>query len=104
LASAKNTKVLAAEPTEYDELNKRLIAVRGTSAKMGAEVHFHMISPILKGFYCMENCARSIVVGSDGSVSACVMLQIPAEGMNYHYFIGSGLPEYFKEVFFLKYC
>jgi MoaA/NifB/PqqE/SkfB family radical SAM enzyme len=40
----------------------------------------------MKKFHCMENAAEAVVVGSDGSVSPCVMTQIPVEGENEHYF------------------
>ncbi len=40
----------------------------------------------MKESYCTENVERALVVGSDGSVSPCVMSQIPAEGDNFYYF------------------
>jgi MoaA/NifB/PqqE/SkfB family radical SAM enzyme len=43
-----------------------------------------MVPPVQKKFCCSENIPKTIVVGSDGSVSPCVMKQIPARGANYY--------------------
>ncbi|UCF90086.1 MAG: radical SAM protein [Desulfobacterales bacterium] len=80
--------VLATGKTEYEELKNRLIEVRDAAAGLGAEVHFHIITPEREGFHCRENCARAIVVGSEGSLSPCVMKQIPALGQNFFYLGG----------------
>jgi MoaA/NifB/PqqE/SkfB family radical SAM enzyme len=80
--------LLARGASEYVELKRHLSDVRDLSAKLGADVHFHIISPVMDGFNCSENCARTIVVGSDGSVSPCVLKQIPVQGKNCYYFRG----------------
>jgi hypothetical protein len=69
-------------------LKRRLLHVRGESAARGADGHFHMVSPVEKDFACSENTPHAVVIGSDGSVSPCVMKQIPVEGENYYYVRG----------------
>jgi len=39
-------------------------------------------------FACSENIPFAVVVGSDGSISPCVMKQLPVQGENYYYFKG----------------
>ncbi len=84
----ENEAALAESETEYLELRSRLSEVKETSAKGGAAVYFHIVPPLLKKFRCGENIGNAIVIGSDGSVSPCVMKQIPANGKNFHYFRG----------------
>lgn len=77
--------ILASEEKDYLELKDRLLQVRNESAALGVNVHFHLVSPVKKRFSCSENITRAVVIGSDGSVSPCVMKQIPAQGENYYY-------------------
>jgi MoaA/NifB/PqqE/SkfB family radical SAM enzyme len=77
--------ILSAGEKEYSELKRRLIQVRDESANKGAEVHFHVVSPVQNQFSCSENIPHAVVVGSDGSISPCVMKQIPVKGKNYYY-------------------
>jgi hypothetical protein len=42
----------------------------------------------MKGSLCGENIERALVIGSDGSVSPCVMGCVPVKGDNFHYFGG----------------
>jgi hypothetical protein len=77
---------LATEKTECLELQNRLIEVREATAKLGTEVHFHLTSPSQAGFSCSENCSHATVIGSDGSVSPCVMKQLPVKGEIFSYF------------------
>lgn len=80
--------VLASGKTEFLELKSRLFQVREASKNRGTDVYFHIVSPLMKGSYCSENISRAVVVGSDGSVSPCVMAQIPVEGNSFYYFRG----------------
>ena len=80
--------ILTLGTEEYSDLKNRLIAVKKEASNHGADVHFHMVSPVQKGFSCMENIPRAVVVGSDGNISPCVMQQIPIKRQNYHYFRG----------------
>ncbi len=77
---------LATEKTECLDLQNRLIEVREASATLGAEVHFHITSPSQAGFNCSENCSWATVIGSDGSVSPCVMKQLPVKEETFYYF------------------
>jgi hypothetical protein len=79
---------LAAEEKEHSELKERLTQIIDESANNGAEVHFHIVSPVQNQFSCSENIPRAVVVGSDGSLSPCVMKQIPKQGENYYYSMG----------------
>jgi MoaA/NifB/PqqE/SkfB family radical SAM enzyme len=79
---------LASGEEDYLELKRRLLHVRFESASRGVDVHFHAVSPLNTNFACNENVPRAVVVGSDGSVSPCVMKQIPVKGENYHYVRG----------------
>lgn len=72
----------------YFELKERLKEVRSNAALKGVDVHFHIVSPVRKNFSCIKNIPKAVDVGSDGSISPCVMKQIPVRGENYHYFRG----------------
>jgi MoaA/NifB/PqqE/SkfB family radical SAM enzyme len=76
--------ILAGGEKDYLELKHRLLDVRDVSAELGADVHFHLVSPMNTNFACIENIPRAVVIGSDGSVSPCVMKQIAVKGKNYH--------------------
>ncbi len=78
--------IISLSKPEFLELKDRLFQVREDSAKLGVDVQFHIVSPFMESFHCMENAACAVVVGSDGGVSPCVMAQIPVEGENKHYF------------------
>lgn len=77
--------ILAGGSKEYSELKSRLLEVGRQAAKRGAETHFHIVSPWQKRFSCSENIPHAVIVGSDGSISPCVMKQIPVIGKNFHY-------------------
>jgi MoaA/NifB/PqqE/SkfB family radical SAM enzyme len=77
---------LAASKEKYSELKIRLHEVRREAVKRGADLHFHIVSPLQKQFSCSENIPKAVFVGSDGSLSPCVMKQVPLQGDN-HYFI-----------------
>jgi MoaA/NifB/PqqE/SkfB family radical SAM enzyme len=79
---------LASGEEDYFELKRRLLHVRFESASRGVDVHFHLVSPLKTNFACSENVPRAVVVGSDGSISPCVMKQIPVKGKNHHYVRG----------------
>jgi MoaA/NifB/PqqE/SkfB family radical SAM enzyme len=74
-----------ANAEEHSELKERLIEVEKQATDEGTDLHFHLVSPLPARFSCSENIPRAVVVGSDGSVSSCVMKQIPVKGMNFHY-------------------
>jgi MoaA/NifB/PqqE/SkfB family radical SAM enzyme len=73
---------MLASGAEYLELKDRLLEVRREAVKLGADVHFHLVSPARNNFSCSENIPGAVVVGSDGSLSPCVMKQIPVQGRN----------------------
>jgi MoaA/NifB/PqqE/SkfB family radical SAM enzyme len=84
----ESESLLSAGDKEHSELNRRFIQIRDESANRGAEVHFHLVSQVQHQFSCRENIPRAVFLGSDGSISPCVMKQIPVEGENYYYFKG----------------
>ena len=77
---------LAASKEEYAELKARLIEVRKEAVKRGADLHFHIVSPLHKKFSCSENIPQAVVVGSNGDLSPCVIKQFPTRGDNYYFF------------------
>ncbi|MEJ2100244.1 MAG: radical SAM protein [Desulfobacterales bacterium] len=80
--------ILASGESEYLELKERLLEVRREALKRGADIHYHLVSPVQNNFSCSENIPRAAVVGSDGSLSPCVMKQIPVQGKNIYYING----------------
>jgi MoaA/NifB/PqqE/SkfB family radical SAM enzyme len=76
---------LTASEEEYSELKIRLLEVRREAVKRGADLHFHIVSPIKEKFSCSENIAQAIVMGSNGNLSPCVMKQLPMRGENYYF-------------------
>ena len=84
----ESESVLASGEAAYLELKTRFFEVKRESLNKGADVHFHLVSPVQSNFSCSENIPRAVVVGSDGSVSPCVMKQIPVQGKNIYYING----------------
>ena len=80
--------ILARGEEEYSELKDRLLEVRREAVNQGADVHFHIVSPVQNNFSCGENIPKAVVVGSDGSLSPCVMKQMPVQGENVYYING----------------
>lgn len=76
------------EEKDYRELKHRLLHVRDEAAAVDADVHFHLVSALKKDFACSENVPGALVVGADGSISPCVMKQLPVQGENWYYFRG----------------
>jgi len=79
---------LACGKTEYVKLKDFLRDLGSQAGKQGAEIHFHVVSPLQHEFSCRENVPGSAVVGSGGDVSPCVMKQMPAVGRNTYYVDG----------------
>ena len=77
--------ILASGEDEYSVLKEHLREVRSEAANQGVDVHFHIVSPVQNNFSCSENISKAVVVGSDGSLSPCVMKQIPVRGDNYYF-------------------
>jgi len=55
---------LASSLEEYSELKSRLLEVRREAVKRGADIHFHMVSPLKNNFTCSENIARAVVAAA----------------------------------------
>ncbi|MEJ2727739.1 MAG: SPASM domain-containing protein [Deltaproteobacteria bacterium] len=77
---------LACSEEEYAELKDRLFEARREAVKRGADLYFHIVSPIPKKFSCSENISQAVVVGSNGDLSPCVIKQLPMRGDNYYFF------------------
>ena len=84
----KTESNLASGEEEYSELKDRLVEVRGNAENQGADLYYHIVSPVKNNFSCSENIPRAVVLGSGGSLSPCVMNQIPVQGENFHYVNG----------------
>jgi MoaA/NifB/PqqE/SkfB family radical SAM enzyme len=76
--------VLASGEEEYAKLKGHLIEAKREAVKQGADIHFHIVPPLQDHFSCSENIPQAVVVGSDGSLSPCVMKQVPVQGDNYY--------------------
>ena len=76
--------VFASGEEKYVKLKGRLAAVKREAVEQGVDMHFHMVSPAQNHFSCSENIPKAVVVGSDGSLSPCVMKQVPVQGDNYY--------------------
>ena len=77
--------VLAGGIQAYLELKQCLKQIGTEAAINGTDFHFHLVAPVQDHFSCSENIPRAVVVGSDGSVSPCVMKQMPVTGDNFYY-------------------
>ena len=82
----ESESILSVGEKEYSEIKSRLREIGRQAAKRDAEVHFHIVSPRQQKFSCSENIPHAVVVGSDGSISPCVMKQIPVIGRNFYYY------------------
>ncbi len=60
----------------------------GFQTRLHPGIAFNIVSPLMEESFCSENIERAVVIGSDGSVSPCVMGLIPVTGKNYYYFNG----------------
>jgi MoaA/NifB/PqqE/SkfB family radical SAM enzyme len=77
--------ILASGDEAYSELKAHLREVRSEASNQGIDLYFHVVPPVPNTFSCRENIPNTVVIGSDGSVSPCVMKQIPARGENFYY-------------------
>ena len=77
--------ILLSGEKEYSELKDRLLEARREALNQGANLYFHIVSPVQNHFACSENIPGAVVVGSDGSLSPCVMKQMPVRGDNYYF-------------------
>ncbi|MBW1801697.1 MAG: radical SAM protein [Deltaproteobacteria bacterium] len=84
----ESESILASGEKEYLEFKKRLSDIRNSASDLGANIHFHIVSSLFRESHCSENIHRALVIGSDGSVSPCVMTQIPFADKNCYYFKG----------------
>jgi len=93
VSSAMETEsILASDKKECRKLMNDFYQIRKEAEEQGTEISFNIVSPLMEESYCSENIERALFVGSDGSVSPCVMAQIPVEGDNFHYFRGKRQP------------
>jgi len=93
VSSAMETEsILASDKKECRKLMNDFYQIRKEAEDQGTEISFNIVSPLMEESYCSENIERALFVGSDGSVSPCVMAQIPVEGDNFHYFRGKRQP------------
>jgi MoaA/NifB/PqqE/SkfB family radical SAM enzyme len=72
-------------PHEADKLARAEALLReteGEARRLGAGFHWALPKPDAPGTTCRENIDRSLYVGADGSVSPCVYVNLPAEGLD----------------------
>jgi MoaA/NifB/PqqE/SkfB family radical SAM enzyme len=78
--------MLAESEQEWSELKQRFFDIRSQAASLDTDIHFHIVAPFSKRTMCSENISRALVIGSDGSVSPCVMKNLPVNGKIDYYF------------------
>jgi MoaA/NifB/PqqE/SkfB family radical SAM enzyme len=66
---------------EHAALSSKLQDIVTALARHGMEGHFRLASPGRRRTVCTENIKRALFVSADGSVSPCVYLNMPAEGV-----------------------
>jgi MoaA/NifB/PqqE/SkfB family radical SAM enzyme len=71
---------------EWPERKQLFLDARSRAASLGTDIHFHIAAPFFKRRVCSENVSRALVIGSDGSVSPCVMKNLPVNGNIEYYF------------------
>jgi MoaA/NifB/PqqE/SkfB family radical SAM enzyme len=64
---------------EYAAISSRLQDVVTALARRGMEGHFRLVSPGRRRPVCTENVQRALFLSTNGSVSPCVFLNIPAD-------------------------
>jgi len=80
--------ILADSEEEWTGLKKRLLDLRIHAESLNTDIHFHIVSMFAKRTTCSENISRAFVIGSDGSISPCVMKNLPIHGKISYYFNG----------------
>ncbi len=86
-AELQEQAILANTIEEWEEMKQRFFELREQNG-LSRILHFHLISPfqLFKG--CSENIQKSAVIGSDGSVSPCVMVNLSVSGPVMHWAYG----------------
>ncbi|MBN2418372.1 MAG: radical SAM protein [Deltaproteobacteria bacterium] len=72
-----------------DNLNIVETGLRSVSSGVrpaSTDIALNIVSPAMEESLCSENIEHALVIGSDGSISPCVMGLIPAAGDNFYYF------------------
>lgn len=80
--------ILAKDHKELQDLLEQFQAVKNDAEKRNTELHFNIQSHLAEPSLCAENVDRALFVGSNGSVSPCVMGQLPVKDDNFFYFKG----------------
>jgi len=78
--------MLAESEKEWAELRQKFLDIRSQAASLNTDIHFHIVAPFTERTNCSENIPRALVIGSDGSVSPCVMKNLPVNGKIDYYF------------------
>lgn len=74
---------------QYEGARAQMIETRQVAGSAGVDVHFRVASPFAESRSCSENVGRALVVAADGSVTPCVMANLPAIGENARVAFGS---------------
>jgi len=88
----ESESVLVTDKVEYHEFAGQAAQLRQVAARQGVSLEFHVATPFSERTDCSENIGRSLVIGSDGTVTPCVMTNIPVSNGQVHYFQGSAFP------------
>lgn len=68
---------------EYIRLKSMLDRAKAEAEKGGSSLHCNLPVPGSNGVNCTENTQNALVVTSDGKISPCVFLDMPAEGATF---------------------
>lgn len=78
---------LADSVEEWDDLKQELYEMR-VNTGLQHILHFHLVSPFMIFNHCSENIEKSAVIGSDGVVAPCVMVNLPVTEPVQHWSYG----------------
>ncbi|MFC1494938.1 radical SAM/SPASM domain-containing protein [Thermodesulfobacteriota bacterium] len=85
-----NESLAVSGEEECRELMNRFHEVKIDAERRDTDLFFNIVSPLMEESFCSENTGRALVVGSDGSISPCIMGCLPVKGNNLFYFGGTG--------------
>jgi MoaA/NifB/PqqE/SkfB family radical SAM enzyme len=75
--------ILPADGKEYEELKSVLDRVVTEGKREGLSIYYRLASPGKRNQVCTENIRRAFFISADGSVSPCVLKNIPSPGVCY---------------------
>jgi MoaA/NifB/PqqE/SkfB family radical SAM enzyme len=78
-----NERLVPSNQEEYQKLKSLFDELAEEAEQSGLGLSYHLASPGTNGRVCTENPRRALFVSSDGKVSPCVFINIPASGSSH---------------------